>query len=175
ARARCRRRPGAPRRRAGPARRAPRPACPARPGRRGRGARLPRAGRGGQHVVDDLRVAGAATQVAGEGLADVVHRRRRILSERRLRDAGTPVERQLELHASRPIAARTLAANSLASWLALTFMTASPTAPSRPSTRTSLRYRTRVAVGETGSRSRVLRTSTWLASLRSSPRPTDTR
>ena len=28
---------------------------------------------------------------------------------------------------------------SLASWLALTFMTASPTAPSRPSARTSLR------------------------------------
>src|SRR5437868_10846531 len=40
---------------------------------------------GGQlHRVEDLRVAGAAAQVPGEGFADLVARRRRVLGQQRL-------------------------------------------------------------------------------------------
>jgi len=58
---------------------------------------------------------------------------------RRLGAARPTVQRERERHAAPSMAVRTRVANSPASSAAFTFITASPTEPSRPSTFTSLR------------------------------------
>src|SRR6185369_2677129 len=62
--------------------------------RRNGGRRTLSRARGREHRLDDLRVAGAATEIARERLADLVLARRRIVEQERLRrqhDAGRAV------------------------------------------------------------------------------------